>query len=70
MVILRPTQRNQFVKEKLKTKIPRSKKRKSESLVSTEINLTTSSDEDANYFPSFSSLNRIKATKLAKTSHP
>ena len=39
------------------------------SLVSTEIHLTTSSDEDDNYFPLFSSLNWIKSKKQAKTSH-
>jgi hypothetical protein len=44
---------NQFVKEQLKTKIPNSKKRKTESLLSAEINLTTTSDEDAEYFPFF-----------------
>ena len=56
-------------KKQLNTKGTNSKKRKVESLLSTEINLTTSSDEDENYFPFFSSLNRTKATKL-KTSHP
>jgi hypothetical protein len=44
---------NQFVKEQLKTKIPNSKKRKTESLLSAEIHLTTTSDEDAEYFPFF-----------------
>ena len=40
----------------LNTKIPNSKKRKAESLHSTEINLTTCIDEDESYFPFFSSL--------------
>jgi hypothetical protein len=35
-----------------------------------KINLTTCSDEDAEYFPFFSCLNRFEPNKLAKTSHP
>jgi hypothetical protein len=45
-------------------------KRKVESVLSTEINLTTISDEDEEYFPFLSSYSRNKSTKLAKTSHP
>ena len=59
-----------LLKKQLNTKIPNSKKRKVESLLSTEINLTTSSDEDENYFPFFSRLTRIKSSKRSKTSHP
>jgi hypothetical protein len=59
-----------LLKKQLNTKIPNSKKRKTESLLSTEINLITTSDEDEEYFPFFSSLNRMKSNKLAKTSHP
>ena len=59
-----------LLKKQLNTKTPNSKKRKMESLLSTEINLTTSSDEDENYFPFFPSFTRIKSNKLAKTSHP
>jgi len=44
------------LKKQLNTKIPNSKER--------------IADEDENYFPFFSSSNRIKYTKLAKTSHP
>ena len=58
------------LKKQLNTKTPNSKKRKTESLLSTEINLTTTSDEDEEYFPFFSSLTRMKSNKLAKTSHP
>ena len=58
------------MKKQLSNKIPNSKKRKTESLLSTEINLTTTSDEDEEYFPFFSSLVKIKTNKLAKTSHP
>jgi hypothetical protein len=54
------------LKEQLNTKIPNSKKRKTESLLSTEVNLTTTSDEDEKYFPFFSSLTRTKSSKLAK----
>jgi hypothetical protein len=43
---------------------------KIETLRSNEINLTTTSDEDEEYFPFFSSLHRIKSNKLAKTAHP
>jgi hypothetical protein len=39
-------------------------------LLSPENNLTTSRDKDENYFPFFSSLNRTKVAKAAKTSHP
>jgi hypothetical protein len=55
------------LKKQLNAKTPDSKKRKAESLLSTEINLTTSSDEDENYFPFFPSLNRAKTNKLTKT---
>jgi hypothetical protein len=58
------------LKKKLNPKIPNSKKSKAESLLSKEINLTTSSDEDAIYFLFFSTLNRTNATKWAKVSHP
>jgi hypothetical protein len=60
------------LKKQWNTKIPNSKKRKTESFLSTEIYLktTTTIDEDEEYFPFFSSLSRIKYTKLAKTSHP
>jgi hypothetical protein len=43
--------------------------RKVESILTTEINLTTSSDEDE-HFAFSSSFCRSKYTKLAKTSHP
>jgi len=52
------------------SKAPNSKKRKSESLCSNEINLTTTSDEDEEYFPFLANLTRIQSNKLAKTSHP
>jgi hypothetical protein len=68
MVILRP--RLFAEKKPLNTKLPNSKKRKTESLLSTEINLTATSDEDDAYFPFFSCLTRIKSNKLAKTSLP
>jgi Aspartyl protease len=58
------------LKKQLNTKIPISKKRKTESILSTEISLTTTSDEDEEYFPFFSSLTRIKSNKLANISHP
>jgi hypothetical protein len=58
------------MKEQLDTKKnPDSKKRKMESVLATEINLTTSSDEDDEYFPFLPSYCRNKSTKLAKTSH-
>jgi hypothetical protein len=41
-----------------------------DNLRSNEINLTTTSDKDEEYFPFLSSLHRIKSNKLAKTSHP
>jgi hypothetical protein len=59
-----------LLKNQLNTKVPNSKKRKVENLRSNEINLTTTSDEDEEYFPFLSSINRIKSNKLAKTSHP
>jgi hypothetical protein len=52
------------------SKNPVSKKKKVEPVLSSEINLTTSSDEDEDYFPLLSSYNRNKSIKLAKTSHP
>jgi hypothetical protein len=52
------------------TKNPTSKKRKMESVLSTEINFTTSTDEDEEYFPFLCTYTRNKSTKLAKTSHP
>jgi hypothetical protein len=58
------------LKKQMNSKTPDSKTRKAESLHSTEINLTTSSYEDENYFPFFPSLNRSKTTKLTKTAHP
>jgi hypothetical protein len=59
------------LKKKLNAKKnPPSMKRKVESVLSTEINLTTISDEDEEYFPFLSSYSRNKSTKLAKTSHP
>ena len=51
-------------------KIAASKKRKVESLLSTEINLTTSSDEDEEYFVTSLNFFRSRQPKLAKTSHP
>jgi hypothetical protein len=49
-----------------------SKKRKAESILSTEINLTTSSDEGENkeYLFTSSKPFRSSITKLAKSSHP
>jgi hypothetical protein len=49
-----------------------SKKRKAESILSTEINLTTSSDEGENkeYLFTSSKPFRSSKTKLAKSSHP
>jgi hypothetical protein len=41
-----------------------------EPVISSEINLTTSIDEDEDYFPFLSSYSRNKSIKLAKTSHP
>ena len=59
------------IKRQLKpAKIAASKKRKVESLLSTEINLTTSSDEDEEYFVTSPNLFRSRQPKLAKTSHP
>jgi hypothetical protein len=58
------------LKKRLNTKVPISKKRKIENLHSNKINLTTTSDEDEEYFPFLSSLSRIKSNKLVKTSHP
>ena len=46
------------------------KKRKVESLLSTEINLTISSDEDEEYFVTSPNFFRPSKPKLAKTSHP
>ena len=59
------------IKRQLKpAKIAASKKRKVESLLSTEINLTTSSDEDEEYFVTSPNFFRPSKPKLAKTSHP
>ena len=59
------------IKRQLKpAKIAASKKRKVESLLSTEINLTTSSDEDEEYFSTSPNFFRSSKPKLAKTSHP
>jgi hypothetical protein len=58
------------LEKELNTKVPTSKKRKIETLRSNKINLTTTSDEDEEYFPFLSSLSRIKSSKLAKNSHP
>ena len=65
-----PFEEINLLKKQLNTKIPNSKERKAESLLSTEINLTISSDKDENYFPFFSRLTRIKSSKRSKTSHP
>ena len=48
------------LKKQLNTKIPDSKKRKTESLFSTEIHLSTTIDKDEEYFPFFSSENKMK----------
>jgi hypothetical protein len=61
------------LKRKLRPeKTASSKKRKSESILSTEINLTTSSDEDTSteYFFTSSKPFSSSKTKLAKSSHP
>jgi hypothetical protein len=59
------------LKKQLNTnKNPPSKKRKVDSVLATEINLTTSSDEDKEYFPFLPGYSRNKSTKLGKTSHP
>jgi Aspartyl protease len=59
------------IKRQLKpAKTAASKKRKVESLLSTEINLTTSSDEDEEYFATSPNFFRSSKPKLAKTSHP
>jgi DNA gyrase/topoisomerase IV subunit A len=59
------------IKRQLKLqKNANSKKRKTESLLSTEINSTTISDEDEDYFAFSSSFSKPKNTKLAKISHP
>jgi hypothetical protein len=47
-----------------------SKKRKAESILSTEINLTTSSDEGEEYLFTSSKPFGSSKTKLAKSSHP
>jgi hypothetical protein len=47
-----------------------SKKRKAESILSTEINLTTGSDEGEEYLFTSSKPFRSSKTKLAKSSHP
>jgi hypothetical protein len=47
-----------------------SKKRKAESILSTEINLTTISDEGEKYLFTSSKAFRSSKTKLAKSSHP
>jgi hypothetical protein len=49
-----------------------SKKRKAESILSTEINLTTSSDEGENKEHLFTSFKPFRSSKikLAKSSHP
>jgi hypothetical protein len=47
-----------------------SKKRKAESILSTEINLTTSSDEGEEYLFTSSKPFSSSKTKLAKSSHP
>jgi hypothetical protein len=61
---------NSLKKQSNTNKNPPSKKRKVESVLATEINLTTSSDKDEEYFPFLPSYCRNKSTKLAKTSHP
>jgi hypothetical protein len=58
------------LRKQLNTKITNYKKRKIETVCSNEINLTTTSHEDEEYFPFFSSLQRLKSNKLAKTTHP
>jgi hypothetical protein len=57
-------------KETIEYKDSKFQEKETESLLSTEINLTTTSDEDEEYFPFFSSLTRMKSNKLAKSSHP
>jgi hypothetical protein len=47
-----------------------SKKRKAESILSTEINLNTSSDEGEEPLFTSSNLFSSRKTKLAKSSHP
>jgi ribosomal protein S15P/S13E len=47
-----------------------SKKRKAKSIISTEIDLTTSSDEDKDYLFTSSKPFRSSKTKLTKSSHP
>jgi hypothetical protein len=51
-------------------KTARSKKSKAESILSTEINLTTSSDEGEEYLFTSSKPFKSSKTKLAKSSHP
>jgi hypothetical protein len=59
------------IKRQLKLlKIANYKKMKDKSLLSTEINLSTSSDEDDDYFAFASSISKSQNTKLAKISHP
>jgi hypothetical protein len=47
-----------------------SKKRKAESILSTEINLTTSNDEGEEYLINSSKPISSRKTKLEKSSHP
>jgi hypothetical protein len=53
-----------------KTAINKKRTRKAESILSTEINLTTSSDEGEEYLFTSSKPFRSSKTKLAKSSHP
>jgi hypothetical protein len=61
---------NELKRQLKPEKTASSKKRKAESILSTEINLTTSSDEGEEYlFPSSKPFSSSKI-KLAKSSHP
>jgi hypothetical protein len=51
-------------------KTENSKKRKAESILSTEINSGTSSDESEEYLFTSSKLIKSSKSKLAKSSHP
>jgi hypothetical protein len=61
---------NSFKRQLKPEKTASSKKRKTESILSTEINLTTRSDEGEDYFLNSCKPFRSSKTKLAKSSHP
>ena len=61
---------NAIKSQLMPNKTAASKKRKVESLLSTKINLTTSSDEDEEYFVTSPNFFRSSKPNLAKTSHP